>query len=118
MKEIRKQKPGRPPKEPWQGLKNPISLHLDNGDYAELMSKVEESGLSRNQFCIRALKEATIRPALTEDDASAVRDLQGVANNLNQLTRLANGIGFRKSASKIDQLMNHTLNLLSKYRRK
>ena len=117
MNEPKKKKPGRPPKEPWQGLKNPISLHLDDGDYAELMSKVEESGLSRNQFCIRAIKGAPIRPAHTEEDMEIIRNLRGIANNLNQLTKLANGIGFKKSAAKIDRLMNVTLEQLSKYRK-
>ena len=116
MNEPKKKKPGRPPKEPWQGLKNPISLHLDDGDYAELMSKVEESGLSRNQFCIRAINNVQIRKALDEEERKQMRDLQGIANNLKQLAKGANTFGFPRIADKLDSLLNTVLKFLSKFR--
>ncbi|WP_289759312.1 plasmid mobilization relaxosome protein MobC [uncultured Duncaniella sp.] len=45
-----------------------------------------------------------------------VRSLQGIANNLNQLARCANGMGFGAVASKVDSLLTTSLDLLSKFR--
>lgn len=109
-------KRGRKPKEEWQLLRNEIKLRFDDGDYAVLLDKARESGLSVSKFCTRAIMDKPVRRALTDEEYSMVRTLQGIANNLNQLTRLANGIGFQKVVSKKDALMNLTLNLLSKFR--
>lgn len=111
-----KSKRGRKPKEEWQRLRNEVKLHFDDGNYAVLRDKVRESGLSLNKFCTHAIMGTSVRRALTDEEYAMVRSLQGIANNLNQLTRLANGIGFRKVVNKIDNLMNTTLNLLSKFR--
>ena len=71
-----------------------------------------EAGLSLNKFITRAVMGTTIRKALTDEEYS----LQGIANNLNQLARCANGMGFDAVATKVDSLLTITLNLLSKFR--
>lgn len=75
-----------------------------------------ETGLSLNKFITRAVMGTTIRKALTEEEYSMVRNLQGIANNLNQLARCANGMGFDAVASKLDSMLTITLDLLSKFR--
>lgn len=75
-----------------------------------------EAGLSLNKFITRAVMGTTIRKALTEEEYLMVRSLQGIANNLNQLTRCANGMGFDAVASKVDSMLTITLDLLSKFR--
>ena len=112
-----KSKRGRKPKAEWQLLRNEIKLHLDDGNYAVVKDMAREAGLSLNKFITQAVMSVTIRKALTDEEYAMVRSLQGVANNLNQLTRLANAIGFRKSSARIDKLMNYILELLSKYRK-
>lgn len=109
-------KRGRKPKEEWQLLRDEIKLRLDDGDYAVLRDKVRESGLSISQFCTRAVMDKPVRRALTEEEYSMVRALQGIANNLNQLTRLANGLGLSRVAGQAEELLASTLNLLSKFR--
>lgn len=109
-------KRGRKPKPEWQRLRNEIKLHLDDGSYAVIKDMAHEAGLSLNQFITRAVMGANIRKALTEEEYRMVRSLQGVANNLNQLARCANGMGFDSVADKIDSLLATTLDLLSKFR--
>lgn len=109
-------KRGRKPKPEWQRLRNEIKLHLDDGNYAVVKDMARETGLSLNQFITRAVMGANIRKALTEDEYRMVRSLQGIANNLNQLTRCANSMGFDSVVSQIDRLLVHTLDLLSKFR--
>ena len=75
-----------------------------------------EAGLSLNKFITRAVMGTTIRKALTDDEYAMVRSLQGITNNLNQLARCANGMGFDSVASKVDSLLTITLDLLSKFR--
>lgn len=112
----RKSKRGRKPKPEWQRLRNEIKLHLDDGNYAVVKDMAHEAGLSLNKFITRAVMGTTIRKALTDDEYAMVRSLQGIANNLNQLARCANGMGFDAVASKVDSLLTTTLGLLSKFR--
>lgn len=112
----RKSKRGRKPKPEWQRLRNEIKLHLDDGNYAVVKDMAREAGLSLNKFITRAVMGTTIRKALTDDEYAMVRSLQGIANNLNQLARCANGMGLDVVASKVESLLTTTLNLLSKFR--
>ena len=111
-----KSKRGRKPKPEWQLLRNEIKLHLDDGNYAVVKDMAREAGLSVNSFITSAVMGTTIRKALTDDEYAMVRSLQGIANNLNQLTRSANGMGFDVVASKVESLLTITLGLLSKFR--
>ena len=111
-----KSKRGRKSKPEWQRLRNEIKLHLDDGNYAVVKDMAREAGLSLNKFITCAVMGTTIRKALTDDEYSMVRSLQGIANNLNQLARCANGMGFDSVATKVDSLLTKTLELLSKFR--
>lgn len=115
-KTIRKSKRGRKPKPEWQRLRNEIKLHLDDGNYAVVKDMAREAGLSLNKFITRTVMGTTIRKALTDEEYAMVRSLQGIANNLNQLTRCANGMGFDMVVTKVDSMLTTTLGLLSKFR--
>lgn len=112
----RKSKRGRKPKPEWQRLRNVIKLHLDDGNYAVVKEMAREAGLSLNKFITRAVMGTPIRKALTDEEYAMVRSLQGIANNLNQLTRCANGMGFDTVVTKVDNMLTTTLGLLSKFR--
>ncbi len=109
-------KRGRKPKPEWQRLRNEIKLHLDDGTFAVVKDMASEAGLPLNRFITRAVLGANIRKALTEDEYRMVRSLQGIANNLNQLARCANGIGFDSVVDRLNNLLATTLDLLSKFR--
>lgn len=112
----RKSKRGRKPKPEWQQLRNEIKLHLDDGNYAVVKDMAREAGLSLNKFITRAVRGTTIRKALTDEEYAMVRSLQGIANNLNQLARCANSMGFDAAAGNVEALLTTTLSLLSKFR--
>lgn len=112
----RKSKRGRKPKPEWQRLRNEIKLHLDDGNYTVIKDMARESGLPLNKFITRAVMGTPIRKALTDEEYAMVRSLQGIANNLNQLTRCANGMGFDMVVTKVDSMLTTTLGLLSKFR--
>lgn len=111
-----KSKRGRKLKPEWQRLRNEIKLHLDDGNYAVVKDMAREAGLSLNKFITRTVMGTTIRKALTDEEYAMVRSLQGIANNLNQLTRCANGMGFNSVETKVDNMLTATLSLLSKFR--
>lgn len=111
-----KSKRGRKPKPEWQRLRNEIKLHLDDGNYAVVKDMAREAGLSLNKFITRAVMGTPIRKALTDEEYLMVRSLQGIANNLNQLARCANGMGFDTVVTKVDSMLTTTLGLLSKFR--
>lgn len=111
-----KSKRGRKSKPEWQCLRNEINLHLDDGNYAVVKDMAREAGLSLNKFITHAVMGTPIRKALTDEEYAMVRSLQGIANNLNQLTRCANGMGFDTVVTKVDSMLTTTLGLLSKFR--
>ena len=111
-----KAKRGRKSKPEWQRLRNEIKLHLDDGNYAVVKDMAREAGLSLNKFITRTVMGTPIRKALTDEEYTMVRSLQGIANNLNQLTRCANGMGFNLVETKVDSMLTTTLGLLSKFR--
>ena len=112
-----KNKRGRKPKQEHQRKTNPVKTNLDNGDYAVLLYKQEASGLTLSEYCREVLRGSTVKAVLTDEEKHQVRVLQGIANNLNQLTREAHAFGFPKVVGKLKCLLDETLPLLAKFSR-
>ncbi len=71
-------KGGRPKKEATEKLKYRIAVKMTAADYFRLLTRSHEAGVSPR----------------SEEHAGYIRQLCGMANNLNQLARKANAGGF------------------------
>ena len=112
-----------------------VTNRMNDDEYAVLKAKVKESGLTQQSFIISAIKGAVIASAeeidilkdLSRTLADLVRQLRGLATNVNQIAHVANGfkivptIGelmqihdeivlFKKESEKVWQLIRSSIN--------
>ena len=92
--------------------KNVITIRMDDTEYGLLKERVKESGLTQQAFVINAIKDATISSAaevevlkdLSRTLADLVRQLRGLATNVNQLTHTANGFHVLTAMDELTQI--------------
>ncbi|PAW93913.1 hypothetical protein CKK33_10575 [Mucilaginibacter sp. MD40] len=68
--------------------------------------RAKEAGMSLSDFVRAAAKSARVTARLSVDDMKLMRMLAGLANNLNQLTRLAHRDGLLSVARKCSEVLN------------
>lgn len=54
-------------------------------DYIYIQSKAEQAGMSVNEFCHQAAMDCQVCQRISPEMVSAIRDLSGIANNVNQI---------------------------------
>lgn len=54
-------------------------------DYIYIQSKAEQARLSVNEFCHQAAMDCQVCQRISPEMVSAIRDLSGIANNVNQI---------------------------------
>ena len=89
-----------------------VTIRMTEGEYEELMEKVEASGLTQQSYFINAARGAAITPSdeiavlkeISKTFAGYERQLRGLATNVNQLAHIANGTGNLPTALQLDNL--------------
>lgn len=94
-KEYKKRnKGGRPKKETAEKLSYRISVKMAAADYFRLLTQAYEAGISPSEYMRECYRNGHVRERLSEEHVGYIRQLCGMANNLNQLARKANAGGF------------------------
>ncbi|MXV16538.1 MobC family plasmid mobilization relaxosome protein [Hufsiella ginkgonis] len=83
----KRNKGGRPPKRIRRS--NDMRVRLTDIERILIEGKAKEAGMRPSEWFRQAAKRATVVSRLTPDDLSILRMLAGMANNLNQITKLA-----------------------------
>ena len=106
-------KGGRPPKSASEKLKERLTVKMAAADYYALRGKARAAGLTWAEYARTALSRSVVRQRLTAEQMTLLRQLAGMANNLNQLARKANSAGYVPAATegtalieKIDTLID------------
>ena len=89
-----------------------ITIRMTEQEYAALQKRVAESGRTQQSYIINAALTARISSAeeistLKEVSASfadLVRQLRGIATNINQMTRIANSVGIIPSSRELSKI--------------
>ncbi|MEJ8802125.1 plasmid mobilization protein [Pontibacter sp. H249] len=110
-----KKKGGRPVKR----VKRSYTLVVRVTETERLLvsGKAREAGLSLSAWFRAAAKKAVVTARLRPEELATLRMLSGMANNLNQLARLAHREGLLSVQGKCRQALdeiNHTLHLLGR----
>ena len=97
-----------------------ITVRMTEQEYAALQKRVAESGRTQQSYIINSALNARITSAeeiavlkeISISFADLVRQLRGLATNVNQMACIANGTGALPSARELSRLSNQ----ISKYR--
>ena len=89
-----------------------VTIRMSEAEYDDLQNKVKESGLSQQAYVINAIHGSTITSAEEIDAlkefsrifADQDRQMRGMATNVNQMARVANGQGLLPTATKLDEI--------------
>ncbi len=87
-------KGGRPRKEETEKLKYRVAVKMATPDYFRLLTQAHKTGISPSEYMRECFRNGHVKERLSEEHAGYVRQLCGMANNLNQLARKANTGGF------------------------
>ena len=76
---------GRPKLASYQKRTRCFRVMFNENDYIYIQSKAEQAGLSVNEFCHQAAMDCQVSQRISPELVSAIRDLSGIANNVNQI---------------------------------
>lgn len=71
-----------------------VSLRLDSTEYAHLKQLSIDTGLKMEPVIRRIIVGAELRPRPPDELAELLRQLSGMAVNINQIAKVANASGF------------------------
>ena len=94
----RRNKGGRPKKGAAEKLRYKVSFFLQTGDYYALKTKAKSAKLRIAEVVRRAVTGCRIVSRFTPEQIGCMRNLVGMGNNLNQLTKLAHQAGYPEIA--------------------
>ena len=93
-------KMGRPAKEKAK-LSTSINLKLTESDFKTVKEKAEKLGMKATQYAREMTLKGGIKSRFTLEELDLMRKLSGMANNLNQIAKQANKLGFSNSAMEV-----------------
>lgn len=109
----KRNKGGRPQKEATEKLKYRVAVKLATADYYRLLTQAHEAGVSPSEYMRECFRNGHVKERLSEEHAGYIRQLCGMANNLNQLAHKANAGGFSEArwdckvaVARIHELLN------------
>ncbi len=111
-----KNKGGRPKKGAAEKLRYKVSFFLPTGDYYALKSKATGAKLPVAQVTRQAVIDCRIVSRFTPEQIGWMRNLVGMGNNLNQLTKLAHQAGYPEIADQNRQVVGEISRTLKLFR--
>ena len=109
-------KGGRPKKGAAEKLKYKVSFFLQTGDYYALKTKAKSAKLRIAEVVRRAVTGCRIVSRFTPEQIGWMRNLVGMGNNLNQLTKLAHQAGYPEIADQNRQVVGEISRTLKLFR--
>ena len=98
-----------------------VTVRMNEAEYADFQSKLEDSGLTQQTYIISAVRGATITTSdqievlkdISKTFANLERQLRGLATNVNQMAHVANGQGILPTEDTMVQISS----ILQHYRK-
>lgn len=105
-KKIKKPKPrGRPQVSTLKRLTKSVTVKFSKPDYEKLRHRSKNANRTLAEYIRYAAFDARIVAKHSTEDAAIIRNLTGMANNLNQLTKLSHQTGFYRTKNVVMELL-------------
>ncbi len=92
-------KGGRPTKGISEKKTYIVSLKMSTEEYYTLKGKARSASMNLSEFVREAINQSEFKERLTPELNAYIRKLTGMANNLNQIARKANAVGYSDARS-------------------
>jgi hypothetical protein len=103
-------KNGRPTKGASEKKSYKVSLKMATEEYYSLKSKARSAGISLSEYLRQTVGKSEVKQRLSPEHLGYIRQLSGMANNINQIARKANAAGYveacKEWGNRIDVLDN------------
>lgn len=84
---------GRPRKKLSEKRSYSVLLKLNTMEHLTLKTKANKAGVNRSEFLRMLIAESEVKARVTPEQMSEIRQLTGMANNINQIARRLNTFG-------------------------
>jgi hypothetical protein len=91
------------------------TVRLSNSENEKFIEKATQLGLKPSEYLYRLTKSVKIVPRLNKDEKDEVKDLVGMANNLNQLAHMGHKFGFPLVEKELLELRAYIVTVFKKY---
>jgi len=110
--DVKKRTRGRPKK----AITRSVSLvvRITPTERLAIAGKARNAGMRISDWFRQSAKVAVIRPRLSKEETGYLRTLSGMANNLNQLTKLAHKGGLLSLMGSLRSLLNEVERLMER----
>ena len=113
MNDRKKNRPrGRPKISGVCKLSKAVTVKFSKIDYERLCRRSRQANLTLAEFLRVSAFETTITARHSAEETAVIRSLTGMANNLNQLTRLAHAKGIERLEKQIASVVQEVRRLL------
>jgi len=85
---------GRPTKEPAEKKGYKVTIKMATEEYYSLKAKAQSAGVNRSEFIRLCIRSSVVKQHLTSEQMGYIRQLSGMANNVNQIAHKANAAGY------------------------
>ena len=117
MNDKKKNRPrGRPRVSGVCKLSKAVTVKFSKIDYERLCRRSRQANLTLAEFIRVSAFETTITAKHSADETAVIRSLTGMANNLNQLTRLSHQAGFHRTQRTVTELLQKLKEIIVRYR--
>ena len=116
-KKTQKPKPrGRPQVSTLKRLAKSVTVKFSKPDYEKLRHRSKNANRTLAEYIRDAAFDARIAPKHSAEDAAIIRNLTGMANNLNQLTKLSHQTGFYRTKNIVMEVLEKLKSIMSNYK--
>jgi hypothetical protein len=118
MKTIKNQiRNGRPTKSAAEKKGYKVSLKMATEEYYLLKSKARLAGICMSEYVRQVIRKSEVKQRLSPEHLGYVRQLSGMANNINQIARKANVAGYSETSKDLKEridLLDNIVKMITK----
>lgn len=104
--------PGRPRKELTERRTYPVKVYFDQDSYRKLERRSKRTGASLSSIVYDLAVNGCVKEAIPREVLHTLRQIAGMANNLNQLAHEAHVFGYQRTAERTSQIADRVDSLL------